>query len=79
MCKVVDKLRNDSARGTLVIPEWQSSPFWPKLYKNHGFKPFVQDYMILPNNHVTHKGRGQNGIFGKKYLGFNFIALKLAF
>ena len=47
--RVIRHGQNTNARGTLVVPQWLSSPFWPLLFPD-GVMPaeFVKEYMELP-------------------------------
>ena len=45
------------AQGTLVVPLWESAPFWPLLYTGaNGWAPFVSDCVAL---------HCQNSLFSK--------------
>ena len=48
--RVIRHAQNTKANGTLIIPQWLSSPFWPLLFCN-GFTPaeFVGGVIELPN------------------------------
>ena len=48
--RVVRHAQNTKANGTLIIPQWCSSPFWPLLFPD-GFSPaeFVKGVIELPN------------------------------
>ena len=76
--KTVDKLVFEKSSGTLVLPLWKSAPFWPKVYKHSNFLSFVKDCRVL-DSLVIRRGRGNNGIFGKKGSIFKLIALKITF
>ena len=47
--RVVRHAQNTKAYGTLIIPQWLSSPFWPLLFPD-GFAPaeFVERVIELP-------------------------------
>ena len=49
--RVVRHAQNTKANGTLIIPQWLSSPFWPLLFPD-GFTPadFVGGVIELPNS-----------------------------
>lgn len=74
ICKTINKIKKDKASGTLVIPLWQSAPFWPKVHCETGYLDFVKDFRVL-DSEVSKKGRGNNGIFGNRKLKFKFMAL----
>lgn len=72
---VLHKLEQNRAKGTLVTPEWKSAPFWPEVWDEFYFKSFVKHFKSFTDYNVTHKGKRQNGIFGRPTQNFNFIAL----
>ena len=47
--RVIRHAQNTNAKGTLVVPQWLLSPFWPLLFPD-GIDPaeFVKEYMELP-------------------------------
>ena len=47
--RVIRHAQNTNAKGTLVVPQWLSSPFWPLLFPN-GTSPaaFVKEWVELP-------------------------------
>ena len=58
-------LKNSRAKGTLVVPKWLSSPFWPLLFPD-GTNPawFVQDCIELPRSHTLFlPGRSGSNLF----------------
>lgn len=80
ICIIIEKMSQEKARGTLIVPAWMSAPFWPLLCPmGEQFARFVVDYRILLNKNITVKGRGNNGIFGRPVLPFDMLALRLDF
>ena len=78
--EVVRKIENDKCSCTLVIPEWKSAAYWPMLIGWEGnFKSYVKNVYRIQNEHAICKGRGNNGIFGKRGLLFSMIFLKIEF
>ena len=75
----LEKMKIDSAEGTLIVPEWPSAPFYPLLLKNGMYDSFVIDFRILPRQNVVKTGYGNNGLFGNHKLAFNMIALRIKF
>ena len=65
--KAVFHLLSCKARGTLIVPNWPSSAFWPSLFKNNLVK---QDYIL----EVLEFPQGQD-IFNKKYLEKRYSAV----
>ena len=76
--RVIDKAIKDQARGTLIVPEWKSAPFWPKIFQTGKFASFVKDTFVFSSYDIK-LGRGNNGIFGSKKQSFTLVALKLRF
>ena len=77
--ETVKKVLRDKANATMVIPEWKSAPFWPTVSDGDVFKSFIKYHKVFAGYQVTHRGRGQNGIFGKPFQKFNFVALRIEF
>jgi hypothetical protein len=73
---VLRKILNEKAHATLVIPVWKSAPFWPLLFTCNGFISEIYDHIYFSGENFTHKGRGKNGMFGKKSQNFMFVALR---
>ena len=78
-CDAIHKIIRDRATCTLIVPEWKSAAFWPMIFNEKHLKPYILSYMYFPGTNFTHRGRGQNGIFGKKKLLFRFLALRIRF
>ena len=74
--KVLQHMRRCLAEGVLVVPKWQSAPFWPLLSDGNGFLPCVKDHVeyITPTNFFERS----SVIFSGK-LKFNMIVLKIVF
>lgn len=78
--RVLAKLENDKAKGSVVLPLWKSAPFWPVLQPyDNGFAHFVKEYRLLPQYNVIAQGNGNNGIFGKNPLPFQLMAVRIDF
>ena len=68
------------ARGTLVVPEWPSAPFWPIIFPTAGTPAsFITDSVVLDKaDLLLHPGRtGANLFHGEP--NTNFIALQISF
>ena len=50
---MVDMLIVSKCHGTLVVPEWQSAPWWPKLRSGPKWAEFVKEAISLPKSHDT--------------------------
>lgn len=78
--KCIRKIECEKANGTIIVPFWQSAPYWTELHDINGsYKKFVADSILLPSENVIQKGYGNNGIFGKEHLSFRMLALKVRF
>ena len=79
IAKTINKMRNDHAKGVLIVPEWKSSAFWPLICTRGVFKEFILDAKYLSNDRIIVRGAGRNGVFGKWPLNFKMLALKIAY
>jgi len=79
ICKSVNKMINEKAAGTLLIPVWKSAPFWPMVCSNGIFENFVKDILYIEGENITARGRGSRGVFNEKQQNFMFVALKIRF
>ena len=78
--RTLKKMQKDKANGTIVVPLWRSSPFWPSLVAEpEVFHSFVKAKEVLPCSNVIRKESGSNGIFADNPLKFKLIALKIVF
>ena len=69
------------AQGTLVIPGWESAPFWPLLYC-HGDKwaSFVMECKVLPlSDQLIRPGQSGSTLFNGKFPNMNVLAMRLNF
>ncbi|VDH97494.1 Hypothetical predicted protein [Mytilus galloprovincialis] len=69
-------------QGTLVIPKWTSSPFWPLLwsFNDQRFKYFVKDVIEYAKpKKFFQKGSDIDSIFVAEKLSFNILVLRLDF
>ena len=66
----------DRASATIVIPEWTSAPFWPLVtsYNKH-----IRDIQKLPKANLVITGRTSRGIFSKRPLDFDLLAIRFEF
>ena len=77
--KCLNKIISEKASGTLIIPMWESAPYWPLVCHNYVFRDFVKDHRVLPQANVIVAGKGNNGVFAEEPLKFKMVALKIAF
>ena len=69
------------AQGTLVVPWWESAPFWPLLCPTGGeWASFGVDYGTLPlSEELIRPGRTGSALFGGKFPNTAVIALRVDF
>ena len=60
------------ARDILLVPQWPSSHFWSLLHNGIHFKPFIEDYWILPPYYTS----SADGSIFKGFVSFNAIAFR---
>ena len=75
--QVLRKLLFDKGKGTLVVPRWPSSVFWPLLVDKQGnFRWFVIDYLLYTDcSNLLEAGRNCK-IFTKAFKG-SMLVLKI--
>lgn len=77
IAECINKLVSEKCSGTLVLPKWESAPFWPLLITECGrYRWFVKDSMILPLTGTVKAGRGNNGVFTKEPFNFRMLAVR---
>ena len=68
--QVLRKLLFDKSKGTLVVPRWPSSVFWPLLVDKHGeFRWFVIDKLIFTNCSSLLKAGRNCKLFSENFTG----------
>ena len=69
------------AQGTLVVPLWESAPFWPLLYHHaRGWAPFVKGWLSLPlSEQLIRPGRSGSSLFKGKFPNTEVMAIRLDF
>ena len=78
--RVVRYAQRSGASGTLIAPQWKSSPFWPLIFPN-GVDPadFVVGYLVLPNSeNLILPGQSGTSLF-KGLPNTPMLALRLEF
>lgn len=65
--KTIQHLLSCNAFGTLVVPFWPSSPFWPFLFVNaHAFHPYVKAHLFFPSSiGIITQGNCKDTILGR--------------
>ena len=78
--RVIQHARKCKARGTLVVPEWPSAPFWPILFPEEGkFAAFVMLVRVLTTAEFSiYPGRLGASLF-KGTPNTNMLAMRLQF
>ena len=77
--RVLDHMERCRARGTLILPKWQSAPFWPLIIdENESLKSWVKGMLQLPREGII-IGHKRNGIFDGRPLKFSMLALNINF
>ena len=86
---VLYHMESCKAKGTLVVPEWKSAPFWPLLCSFDRlllFQDFVKDFCCLPKSRdMFIPGRGSSFVYSNQRSvfssmpRFNVLALRLDF
>ena len=68
------------AVGTLIVPMWRSSYFWPLLCSDGvHFNSFVADWLYLSARaDLFVKGRAKNKLFGAKAFKSSWLSLDFA-
>lgn len=75
--KSIKKMKYDRCCGTIVVPKWESAPFWSMIINRKGeYCDFVKDVFELPLTGVVTPGRGNNGMFTNEPLSFRLLALR---
>ena len=76
--RVVDMLIVSKCHGTLVVPEWQSAPWWPKLRCGPKWADFVKEAISLPKSHDTFlEGTCPYNFFGGSVSPCDVYALRI--
>ena len=78
--KVLIHMERCKARGTLVIPKWESANFWPLLVNGDGkFKGFIKDYdeYVRPFNFFVNSSNVSR-VFHKNFES-NVLVLKICY
>ena len=78
--RVIQHARKCKARGTLLVPEWPSAPFWPILFPEKGqFAAFIFLVKVLtPDEFLICPGRLGSSLF-RGTPNTNMLAIRLQF
>jgi hypothetical protein len=72
-------LIDSKAKGTIIVPKWPSSYFWPLFfYESDGFMPIVKDVLeFQEHSRIYKQGDNKNSIFGSPIFSSNVLAIRL--
>ena len=78
--RVIRHAQNTNAKGTLVVPQWVSSPFWPLLFPD-GTSPatFVKEWLELPRTENLIMPGSQGASLFKGLPNTPVLALRIQF
>ena len=78
--RVIHHASKCHAKGTLVVPEWPSAPFWPIVFPaTSNPAPFIKDLVVLEESDlILHPGRSGANLFDGPP-NTNFIAMQFSF
>ena len=63
--RVVNHIAAFRGRGTLVVPSWPSSAFWPMIYTDEGLSGIFSDFIEIPmGTDIFELGNYKNALFG---------------
>ena len=75
--KVIKKMIHDKTTGTLVVPSWPSSLFWPLIIDNTGrFRWFIIDHLAFTDCSRFLKGGRNCKLFNNEFKG-TMLVLKI--
>ena len=77
VCETLKHMDRDSAVGTLVIPDWPSSAFWPLLWGH--YKNAIVTFSRYKGKNVVIHGRNVNSLFGSPNWEGHVYAVRLNF
>ena len=78
--RVVRYAQRCRATGTLIIPLWKSSSFWPLVFQNDSFVRGILEYLDIPREREYYSSsRMTRSMFGNANLPFRMLALRFDF
>ena len=77
IAKTLYHAKSCKCKGTLIVPFWTSSSFWPVILND--FQMNIKDWMQLKGGKVLEQGKNKNSIFGSNRFQGDVLALKLEF
>ena len=80
IARTLGHLQRCICKGTLVVPEWKSSFFWPLLINNGRYISQIKSFIYLPRGKNAYvASRIPGGLFGVKDPNFNMLAMFIDF
>ena len=82
IAKTIGHLSLCKGYGTLVVPKWTSSSFWPLIWSYHrnNFIDAVKDCIeYVKPSRFFEAGSDKNSIFTEHPLSFNVLVLRIDF
>ena len=74
------KIEDEACTATIVIPEWESAPFWSFIVDEHGnYNKCIKHVYVLPSTGAVVQGRGNNGVFSNEPFSFRMLALRCSY
>ena len=80
--KAIRHARACKAAGTLIVPYWQSAPFWPLLFRSKEEFPheFVQDSELFSDTRgLLQLGDNRNSLLGSNKFKSPLLAVQFSF
>ena len=80
VCLVASTLHymlEQKAVGSLVVPFWPSSSFWPLISRIYA--KFIVDYRVFSGDGSLEHGRNANALLGSKRFKGSVMAVRLIF
>ena len=67
------------AEGTLIVPRWSSSPYWPMIFRqNLVYQDYITDFIDFSNpEKIFVQGSNKNSFFGSNRFTAPVLALRI--
>ena len=73
--RVLHHLSQCKAKGTLVVPWWPSSVFWPLLWSC--FHQWIQEVIVIEDANAVQLGRNKNSLIGSHKFNSPICAVRI--
>ena len=79
VCRVIKHCIACKASGTLIVPKWESAPFWPLLYQNKLLcQPYVADMLEFKDTKDIYiHGSNKKSLFGSDEFKGTVLAVRI--